>query len=312
MTAPAALSLGLFGKIPTQGDFVRVNGASPLLLAFDQWLQEGLESMRRADVALPAQPAGVLFRAAGLREVLAGVIVPSVDSVGRIFPLTAFALFDGAAIAEHYALVPVACARFLASAAQLLGEAATLTSGELTARLTTLPLPGAHDFSAADELVRSTLNAQLAADLQQRLFPAPPEGRRHYAFRTFLSACEPARGQAAQRPGVTLDCPVGCDLDRVVWLELARRLLRWHDAPPTMLWTDGLAPRLLLSLGPAPSMMLHYYAQPSHGSAKLWPVATDRPEAAEQARRALRATHLEAIDATGLSLNALLTALSGA
>ena len=44
MTAETAL----FGRIPAQGDFVRLNASTPAALAFDAFLQESLEGLRRA------------------------------------------------------------------------------------------------------------------------------------------------------------------------------------------------------------------------------------------------------------------------
>jgi hypothetical protein len=30
---------GLFGKLPKQGDFIRLRAAEPVVLAFEQWLE---------------------------------------------------------------------------------------------------------------------------------------------------------------------------------------------------------------------------------------------------------------------------------
>ena len=301
-------NVGLFGKIPAQGDFLRLGGATPAVMAFDRWLQEGIDAGRRAGTGLPAEPLYFLFRTQGLREALIGALVPSGDSVGRTFPLAVYGFVDGSTLAERFSLVPAACANFLAAAVDLLGDAARLTAADLGARLAQLPTPTAEDSVAAEDMRRAVLNGARAGDLAERLFPGVPAGRAYYAFRTFASACEAVRGRDTDRPGVTLDCVVRSPVDRLVWLELGRRLLGWREMPPSLLWADS-PPRLLLSLGPAPSSLLLYLTKPDHGGAKLWPVATDRPEAIEEARQALRPAQRQALERPELSLEMLISAL---
>lgn len=86
---------GAFGKMPALGDFFRLNVARSFSEPWDKWLQEGLIEVGAAlaerwnDTYLTAPiwrftlsgglagPAGAL-----------GVLMPSVDRVGRLFPLT--------------------------------------------------------------------------------------------------------------------------------------------------------------------------------------------------------------------------------
>lgn len=86
---------GAFGKISGMGDFLRLNLGSDFVRAWDDWLQAGLLSARRAlgeawdDRYLSAPiwrfslPGGVL----GAQGV-SGVLMASVDRVGRQYPLT--------------------------------------------------------------------------------------------------------------------------------------------------------------------------------------------------------------------------------
>jgi hypothetical protein len=100
-----------------------------------------------------------------------------------------------------------------------------------------------------------------------------------------------------------------CDLDRLTWLELARRLLGWHEAPPSLMWSDGAAGRLLISLGAAPPSLLLYRAKLDHSGASLWPLTTDRVDAIETARQALKPAHMQSIDGPN-PLEVLLASLS--
>ncbi len=301
--------VGVFGKIPAQGDFLRAGGTSPVVLAFDHWLEESLDGLRRAGASLPSEPVYFVYRATGVPEVLVGALVASVDAVGRVFPLAVFGVIDGATLAPSFPLVPTACARFFAAAGELLSQSKELDPGELVRRVGALGVPTAEETLAAEGTQRAVLSHARTGELVARLFPGPA-GQHLYAFRTFLLACEPLRRHEAQRSGVTLDCPVRSPIDRFAWLELARRVLAWTDSPPSLLWADAPTPRLLVSLGPASPSLLLYLARPDNDSARLWPLRTERAAAIEEAGRALAAVHRSALEQPELSLEALITSLS--
>jgi type VI secretion system protein ImpM len=90
MSAP-----GYFGKVLTRGDFVARRLAPDFVGAWDAWLEAGLlHSQQRLgprwlDVYLNS-PVWHFAVAAGLcgDHAVAGVMIPSVDRVGRYFPLT--------------------------------------------------------------------------------------------------------------------------------------------------------------------------------------------------------------------------------
>lgn len=309
MRAPEIKSVGAFGKLSGQGDFVRIHGASPASSAFEEWLHHGIESLQGAHAQLPPETVSFVFRASAIDDVVVGSLAPSVDSVGRVFPLAVFATVDSASVAEHYPLLPTACGRFFGAAAQL-ASAPPPSAADLGTRLEALPTPSATEFAIAAEMRDQTLAEARASDFIGRLFSGLPAGRQYYAFRTLLSACETLHHQPSARPGVTLDGPVSCDLDRLAWLELSRRLLAWRDGPPSLLWTAHHPSRLLISLGPTPPSLLVFYAKPDHGASSMWPLLTERADAVESAKATLRPAHLAVLD-SNLSLDALFSALAG-
>jgi type VI secretion system protein ImpM len=89
------MELGLYGKLPSHGDFLRRRTSDAFVEAWDTWLQECLLASRSAlgdrwlDVYLTS-PAWRFAFEAGVcgREPVVGLLVPSVDRVGRYFPLT--------------------------------------------------------------------------------------------------------------------------------------------------------------------------------------------------------------------------------
>jgi len=93
---------GVYGKLPSHGDFVRRELPLNFVQPWDQWLQDGLSRRprvvgarvrcdvgRSAGLALP-DAAG----ACGESEV-AGVMLTSLDAAGRVFPLTLATLVPG-------------------------------------------------------------------------------------------------------------------------------------------------------------------------------------------------------------------------
>lgn len=90
-----AASVGFFGKLPCKGDFLQRRAPQEFVDAWDPWLQECIHASRQAlrDGWLDAYLTGPVWRfviSSGVcgSGAYAGVMLPSVDRVGRYFPLT--------------------------------------------------------------------------------------------------------------------------------------------------------------------------------------------------------------------------------
>ena len=101
LTAP--LVVGLYGKLPAHGDFVRRALPRSFCDPWDEWLQRGMEAARDAlgegwAAAWEAAPCWRFALPAGAcgPDPVAGVLATSSDTVGRRFPLTAAAIWPGA------------------------------------------------------------------------------------------------------------------------------------------------------------------------------------------------------------------------
>jgi type VI secretion system protein ImpM len=83
-----------FGKLPGMGDFAQRRLAPEFLELWDRWLQTGLQQLRseREDWVAHYLQAPLWFFALGPHiaspHPWIGVLMPSVDAVGRYFPLT--------------------------------------------------------------------------------------------------------------------------------------------------------------------------------------------------------------------------------
>lgn len=89
------MEVGIYGKLPSHGDFLRRRVPDEFIGVWDAWLQASIAASR---VALGTEwlnlyltsPAWRFYCAAGVcgDDSYAGVMAPSVDRVGRYFPLT--------------------------------------------------------------------------------------------------------------------------------------------------------------------------------------------------------------------------------
>ena len=118
--------VGFYGKLPSHGDFLRRRVSDAFVDGWDAWLRECLASSR---TALGAQWLDVYLTSPAWRFVCApgacgpapvmGLLAPSVDQVGRYFPLTVVA-----ELPDDVCLVTAAAAsgRFLDTAERLVIE----------------------------------------------------------------------------------------------------------------------------------------------------------------------------------------------
>ncbi len=312
LPADPPASIGIYGKIPAQGDFVRVNASDALGQSLDQWLQQALEALQRTSADLQPEPAYFVFRpptAAALTAV--GVLVASRDRVGRQYPLAIYARVDSAAVAHRLSSVPLMFSLFLEDATGVLAGASRIDAAALTTQLRTLRYPFAAETTQSDALCRHTLDAAPTADIHRRLFGEAMEFRHYFAFKTFIEACDTARAfpSGPGRPAITLDCPLPSDVELFTWLELARRRLFGSAVVPSYIWREGPSPRLLLALGALPPAVFRYLARPTDTAPQLWPLTTTRADAIEQSAQALAEPYRRALDTPG-PLEALLTALA--
>ncbi|WP_029871462.1 type VI secretion system-associated protein TagF [Rhizobium leguminosarum] len=98
--------IGFFGKLPSHGDFVSTGLSRHLQAALDAWLQSGLQAAQRElsedwERRFRMMPAWRFIVERGLwgPATIAGVLLPSLDRVGRSFPLVIAAQLHG--FTEH-------------------------------------------------------------------------------------------------------------------------------------------------------------------------------------------------------------------
>lgn len=142
---------GFYGKLPSKGDFITRRLSQSFVEAWDSWLQNGLQTSRDrlGDDWLSIYMTSPIWRFAlspcvGGREVMTGVLMPSVDRVGRYFPLTVAVALEQC---DNIAALPKQAAGWYAEAED--AALAALEDGtefeEIDARIQALGLPAVED-----------------------------------------------------------------------------------------------------------------------------------------------------------------------
>ena len=98
------MSAGLFGKLPAKRDFVAANAPRRFLEVWEAWLQAGVAMSKQImgpnwAEAYNRAPIWRFWLGADIcGEATIGVFMPSIDGVGRSFPLTVFVAEGDAAL----------------------------------------------------------------------------------------------------------------------------------------------------------------------------------------------------------------------
>ena len=142
-----AAGFGAFGKMPSVGDFFRINAPVGFVRLWDGWLQQVLLSGQQThgsafDSNYMSAPIWRFSLPAGLAgpEKLTGVLMPSVDRVGRRFPLTLMVPLatPGPAALDHF------CDTWLFDQLEVIALAAledSMTQDRLSSALAAIAVP---------------------------------------------------------------------------------------------------------------------------------------------------------------------------
>ena len=144
------MASGLFGKLPVKRDFIAVNAPRRFLETWETWMQAGLATSRltlggRWGEVYNHAPLWRFWLGADLcGEPVLGAWTPSVDGVGRAFPLTLFTTADEGALPPPE--IDAQETWFQSAEAKLLEALDPQTEFEaFTRSLAGLPAPNAHE-----------------------------------------------------------------------------------------------------------------------------------------------------------------------
>jgi type VI secretion system protein ImpM len=268
--APAgAGAVGCYGKISAQPDFVRINAGAFLRAGLDRWLQEGVEHLQCTP--LPAQPTCFLLSPAAGTQSFVGALAPARDALGRAFPVVIFAALQPPPRAD-FPLLSLQFASFFEASARLTTLAHALDLAQLVAEIAALASGLRPAVQVPD--VNALLAQSNGSDLGAAAGGLPGAGA--YALFTLMAACSQSKAPGSSARVLVLDCPAPTDGLRTFWSELVRR--RLPAQMPSLLWTRETG-RLLVALGPAPSLMLAHLADPEHKRSRCWSLRSLDPSA---------------------------------
>ena len=187
------MSAGLFGKLPAKRDFIGMNASRRFLEAWEPWLQAGVATSKQmlGDAWIETYNRAPIWRywlgADFCGEAMIGAFMPSVDGVGRSFPLAVF-VGEGDASLAPPELEPND-AWFAAAEAVLLDALEPGATLELIAeKVGALPLPALEPRTTRDEgLEELAEGGVLARDVGSEVSSAFLAARRFGRRRAFAS-----------------------------------------------------------------------------------------------------------------------------
>lgn len=279
------MTLSVFGKLPSQGDFFRAGPSSPVLHEAERWLTQSYEHLRGAGLEVPSGLFHFVLASPQWPEIVVATATGSGDSVGRRFPLVGFATIDAGAVSGRGWAIPVLCAQLFESFQSVLQRAAETGDAQtLVNELGRLPPVDPAHFAHADAILTNLANAQSARAFEDRVFQHIEQ--RYYAYRTLRMACEQVRGSVPDLAAIVLGTPVSVDVDVVAWSAMLSMILRWPVVLP-MMWGRVPQPKMVISLGPLPPQSMRFLVDESADSMKYWPLLSVHQGALASAQQEL-------------------------
>jgi len=256
-----------FGKVPHVGDFIRARADLPPIPTFEAWVTDGMGSAHSRRPAWAQEfgrgaPYAFVYRPPAKSPqgtLLVGVMRPSHDAVGRLFPLVFGAVTEAAPFASAPHLLPLVLGDFLelAGHASLRADAITQPQ-QLEAHVASLNPPmfdaraAYYDYSAFSQ--QTGVGGALSAIYGESWsFRAP------HAVHTIVEALKPVRGREPPDTRLSLRLPLGVAGTAAVafWLDVVRAAGAWQRTVPTFFWcADDSSGSLLLQLGDTPQSSL--------------------------------------------------------
>jgi type VI secretion system protein ImpM len=308
---PASSLIGVFGKLPSTGDFVAHNAAQPVTRGFVEWLEREVDGLAARGGQLPPATVRFLYRDPSGTGACLGVLLRSRDSVGRTFPFSIFTYIDVQLASQRFPSLPAGYAQFVDGAVALLSGLEEKSPQQVLERATALPLPQPAELEEAHAWTHQALQHTAGQTLLEALFGPLEHGVRFHGFNMFLTACEQVRGADPGSASIILECPASDDVQLAFWLRLCHARLEWRHTPPALFWSgsDSADSRLLITLGAPTSGILGFLADPAAVADHLWPMRTTSASSIAAGRQALAPTRLAVLDPPAATADAVLAAL---
>jgi len=166
------MTVACLGKIPTHGDFVRVQVGTAALRSFDGWMRTGLRRGRkRSRFSVPGGgPTRRFVFGGGEEAVLVGALRMSRDEQGRRYPFSVVCELSGRrGTPPHRVYLPVQCAAFFDEATSLIRQAVAGEVGRDGLRRGLGRLPHLHPTPTVPRQHKRFLRRRTVGDLGDAL-----------------------------------------------------------------------------------------------------------------------------------------------
>ncbi len=253
-----------FGKVPAAADFVRTKTDATTSI-FEELLGEAMawgdarRGSRWSGAFGSGDPHAFVYRApsrAGSQTLLAGVLRPSRDAIGRMFPLVVAAPVPEASFAATPHVLPLVLGDFLHEATETLLASDRFASGaELDARVSRVRAPWLDSGSASAEYAQFLGTTPLGAAFGS-IFGGADSPAALHAVLTIVEAVAPIRGEEPPSSRLSLRLPLGAagPAAAAFWLDVVRAAAGWRRTVPTSFWSfDGAQGAILVQLGDTPA-----------------------------------------------------------
>lgn len=286
------VAVGMFGKMPSFGDFVSVGTGTPGYQTFVRWLEDSNDVMVERGQGLGKDPLGFMIRHRDTDSLLVGILVGSVDSVGRTFPLGLF--YEVPHEKVCLAGLPQSMALCLGRLASVARKARVRAHEEVKTLLRALDLPTDKDVDIRSHAELHRLRIVKARVMLERVYG--PGHAPHYGVSVILQGCGLAPERKASAP-LVLEGRVRTDIELMFQLASVDGISGGIQ-PGAALW-DVRSHRALFVLGQPDERLLALMASNSEAD-RLWPVWTDRKDVARKSRDGLAAECRELLDEPGV------------
>ncbi len=286
-----AQSIICYGKVPTQGDFVRVNANGDLILAFDQWIQQGLlrdkpHGFNGQDNATSNGSVVQFIFGPDPGTALTGVLGESRDSAGRKYPLIIASepeerWSDPLGVAE----LPVAMAGFLYHATEYVDRIRSGLSSieQLRVDLSNPPIDAPPPASSRFAEMFTTLWGE---------FDSPSK---YVTFGSLYRVLAPLRGKMPPRLSFGIKYPIRSHAalaatDVAFWLKVSALLTGDTAFQPVCFWqTDSTRSKswLVVYFRPGPSLAMSSLFKGGAGDEDVFDLETSMTDSPDDLRKAI-------------------------
>lgn len=272
-----SIGIGVFGKIPSYPEFVRIGSVGPTDKALERWLQMANDQLARADVKLSSTPIGFAFRDENADSLLIGVIVGSHDKVGRNFPLAVYCEY-GVVRSTVVSLLAEAFRPALTQLSMLAMTALETDREALTSASKRVEVPRGTMIKEGREATAEALRTIPVEQVLARMFV--DKNDRAYGINVFQRACAQSVRDGPTRP-TCIDATVTSDVELCFAFAAAESQLPESTGPISAFW-DVSSQRVVVVPGTPDSKLLVAMAAPHSQNQKIWRTETS----SERSRKA--------------------------